>query len=92
MSEYISKTLQSYGVEVELRPLGKQMMEGQELDLPPAILGSLGNDPKKVNEKGHTPHHLPKRVSHSFKLERFSPQTANNPSLRSLRYPTRFPL
>lgn len=28
-------------------PLGKQVLDGQELDLPPALVGSLGNDPKK---------------------------------------------
>lgn len=28
-------------------PLGKQVLDGQELDLPPALVGSLGKDPKK---------------------------------------------
>jgi hypothetical protein len=48
MAEWLSDKLQSLGVKVESRPLGKQMLEGQELDLPPALLGELGNDPNKV--------------------------------------------
>lgn len=48
MAEWLSEKLQSLGVKVESRPLGKQMLEGQELDLPPALLGELGNDPNKV--------------------------------------------
>ncbi|KAJ9127814.1 hypothetical protein QFC24_000097 [Naganishia onofrii] len=47
MAEWLSDKLQSLGVKVESRPLGKQMLEGQELDLPPALLGELGNDPNK---------------------------------------------
>ncbi|KAJ9108763.1 hypothetical protein QFC21_000083 [Naganishia friedmannii] len=47
MAEWLSEKLQSLGVKVESRPLGKQMLEGQELDLPPALLGELGNDPNK---------------------------------------------
>lgn len=30
-----------------LHPLGKQTMAGQELDLPPAVCGTLGNDPTR---------------------------------------------
>ncbi|KAJ9097379.1 hypothetical protein QFC19_006849 [Naganishia cerealis] len=47
MAEWLSDKLQSLGVKVEKRPLGKQILEGQELDLPPALLGELGNDPNK---------------------------------------------
>jgi Cys-Gly metallodipeptidase DUG1 len=35
------------GISVEFRHLGKQQIEGQVLDLPPIVLGTLGNDPKK---------------------------------------------
>jgi Cys-Gly metallodipeptidase DUG1 len=48
MGAWMAKHLKELGAEVELRPLGKQVLDGQEIDLPPAVLGSLGNDPKKV--------------------------------------------
>nr|BAK07062.1 predicted protein [Hordeum vulgare subsp. vulgare] len=47
MGAWMAKHLKELGAEVELRPLGKQVLDGQEIDLPPAVLGSLGNDPKK---------------------------------------------
>lgn len=48
MGDWLAAKLESLGVKVEKRPLGKQMLEGQELDLPAALLGELGNDPNKV--------------------------------------------
>ncbi|GHJ85713.1 hypothetical protein NliqN6_2115 [Naganishia liquefaciens] len=47
MGDWLASKLESLGVKVEKRPLGKQILEGQELDLPSALLGELGNDPKK---------------------------------------------
>jgi Cys-Gly metallodipeptidase DUG1 len=47
MAEWLNNQLKSYGVETSLRDLGKHVMDGQELPLPPAILGKLGNDPSK---------------------------------------------
>lgn len=48
MGDWLKGKLEGLGVKVEKRPLGKQMLDGQELDLPDALLGELGNDPKKV--------------------------------------------
>jgi hypothetical protein len=47
MAEWLAGQLESLGAQVERAPLGKQTLDGQELDLPPALLGSYGNDPKK---------------------------------------------
>ena len=30
-------------------PLGKHTLDGQEIELPPVLLGKYGNDPKKKN-------------------------------------------
>ncbi|KZT21836.1 CNDP dipeptidase [Neolentinus lepideus HHB14362 ss-1] len=47
MAHYLNSQLISLGVTTELRDLGKHVMDGQELSLPPAILGRIGDDPKK---------------------------------------------
>ena len=47
MAEFLDKHLEAVGVETHLVKLGKHVMDGQELDLPPVILGRIGNDPKK---------------------------------------------
>ncbi|KIJ26502.1 hypothetical protein M422DRAFT_260501 [Sphaerobolus stellatus SS14] len=47
MAHFLKGELEAVGVSVELRDLGKHVMDGEELHLPPAILGKLGNDPKK---------------------------------------------
>ena len=47
MADFIKGQLEALGVTVRLVPLGKQILDGQEVDLPPAILASIGNDPKK---------------------------------------------
>ena len=39
--------LTSLGATVRQVPLGKQILDGKEIDLPPAILASIGNDPEK---------------------------------------------
>lgn len=47
MAHWLEVQLHKYGVVTEKRDLGKQELEGQTLDLPPAILGRIGDDPKK---------------------------------------------
>jgi Cys-Gly metallodipeptidase DUG1 len=47
MADFIKGELDALGVTVRLVPLGKHLLDGQEIDLPPAILASVGNDPKK---------------------------------------------
>lgn len=47
MAEWLNDHLKAVGVETQLVDLGKQELDGQELDLPPAILGRIGNDPHK---------------------------------------------
>ncbi|KAG9044366.1 hypothetical protein FS837_008254 [Tulasnella sp. UAMH 9824] len=47
MSRFIVKELEALGVKVRTVDLGKQVLDGQEIQLPPAILGSIGEDPKK---------------------------------------------
>lgn len=47
MSAFLDKELKAYGVETELIDLGTQEIEGQTANLPPAILGRIGTDPKK---------------------------------------------
>ncbi|THH29488.1 hypothetical protein EUX98_g4686 [Antrodiella citrinella] len=47
MAVWLEAQLNEYGVKTEKIPLGQQQLEGKTLDLPPAILGRIGNDPKK---------------------------------------------
>ena len=47
MGHWLDNQLQALGVTTVLRDLGQQTLQGQRLDLPPAILGKLGDDPKK---------------------------------------------
>jgi Cys-Gly metallodipeptidase DUG1 len=47
MANFLNDHLRKLGVETQLTELGKHVMDDQELDLPPAILGRVGNDPKK---------------------------------------------
>ncbi|KAF8839285.1 CNDP dipeptidase [Paxillus ammoniavirescens] len=47
MGHWLQKRLDDLGVATVLRDLGQCPMQGQLLDLPPAILGRLGEDPKK---------------------------------------------
>lgn len=47
MADFIKLELEALGVAVQFVPLGKHLLDGQEIDLPPAILASIGNDPKK---------------------------------------------
>ncbi|KAI0654149.1 CNDP dipeptidase [Cubamyces menziesii] len=47
MSGWLDNQLKGLGVETRLADLGTHVMDGQELPLPPVILGKIGNDPKK---------------------------------------------
>src|SRR5215469_5047932 len=49
MAKFLTKELEAVGVSVRLADLGKQKVDGKELelDLPPVILGSIGNDKNK---------------------------------------------
>ena len=47
MAEFLKSELEAVGCEVTSVPLGKQTLEGQTLDLPPALLGKIGDDPSK---------------------------------------------
>lgn len=47
MATFLEGELQAVGAHVKRVPLGKQLLDGQEIDLPPALLASIGNDPKK---------------------------------------------
>ncbi|RXW24481.1 hypothetical protein EST38_g1388 [Candolleomyces aberdarensis] len=47
MAHWLNDQLKALGVDTKLVDLGKQVLDGQELDLPPAILGTLGQDPAK---------------------------------------------
>ncbi|SCV72243.1 BQ2448_4937 [Microbotryum intermedium] len=47
MGKWLQDELVKLGVEVESVPLGPQTLEGQEVQLPPVLLGKYGSDPKK---------------------------------------------
>ncbi|THH12856.1 hypothetical protein EW146_g7301 [Bondarzewia mesenterica] len=47
MASFLESQLKSYGVETKSVPLGTHKLEGKELQLPPAILGRIGNDKGK---------------------------------------------
>ncbi|KAL7312340.1 hypothetical protein PS15m_008109 [Mucor circinelloides] len=47
MSEFLVEELKALGASVETRDLGKQDWHGQQLDLPPIVLATVGNNPEK---------------------------------------------
>ncbi|KAF8309686.1 CNDP dipeptidase [Clavulina sp. PMI_390] len=47
MADFLVGELEALGVAVTKVDLGKHVMDGEELQLPPALLGKLGEDPKK---------------------------------------------
>lgn len=47
MASWLEAQLNKYGVKTQQVPLGQQHLEGKTLDLPPAILGRIGDDPNK---------------------------------------------
>ncbi|GAA5946373.1 hypothetical protein JCM3775_004771 [Rhodotorula graminis] len=47
MGQWLNDELVKLGAEIRSIPMGPQELEGQTLDLPPVLIGSLGKDPKK---------------------------------------------
>ena len=49
MAVWLLKQLETFGVQAEAIPLGKQVINGEpsDLELPPVILGRIGTDPEK---------------------------------------------
>ncbi|TFK32085.1 hypothetical protein BDQ12DRAFT_617664 [Crucibulum laeve] len=47
MAEWLNAHLKAVGVDTQLVDLGKHTMDGEELPLPPAILGRIGDDKDK---------------------------------------------
>jgi Cys-Gly metallodipeptidase DUG1 len=47
MANFLNDHLKNAGVETKLVDLGLHAIEGQQLPLPPAILGKIGTDPSK---------------------------------------------
>lgn len=47
MADFLVDQLEALGATVTKAPLGMQELEGQTLELPPAVLATLGNDPAK---------------------------------------------
>lgn len=49
MASWLVEQLTSLGAfNVEKRPVGTHTLEGKEVDLPPVVIGQVGNDPNKV--------------------------------------------
>ncbi|KAI9172901.1 hypothetical protein H9P43_007032 [Blastocladiella emersonii ATCC 22665] len=47
MGAWLNKEMQRLGISTKLHHPGKHVMDGQELELPPIVLGKLGEDPAK---------------------------------------------
>ena len=47
MADFLTGELQAVGCTVRQVPLGKHSLDGQELDLPPAVFAQIGSDPSK---------------------------------------------
>ncbi|GAA6001314.1 hypothetical protein JCM10207_006604 [Rhodosporidiobolus poonsookiae] len=47
MGAWLQGELVKLGAEIRSVPLGKHTLDGQEIELPPVLLGGLGSDPKK---------------------------------------------
>ena len=47
MANYLKQQLTDVGCDVRAVPLGTQNINGQDIQLPPVLLGSIGNDPNK---------------------------------------------
>jgi hypothetical protein len=48
MGDFLLEQLVTLSVTAEKRAIGTHVLEGKEVDLPPVIIGQIGNDPKKV--------------------------------------------
>ena len=47
MAEWLKSQLDSYGADTKLINIGRQLIDGKELQLPPVVLSQLGNDSSK---------------------------------------------
>ncbi|GAA5996516.1 metallodipeptidase [Rhodotorula paludigena] len=47
MGAWLKDELVKLGAEIQSIPMGPQNLDGQEVELPPVLIGSLGKDPKK---------------------------------------------
>lgn len=47
MADWVKGQFESVGASVTKKPLGKQQLDGKEVELPPALLGEIGNDASK---------------------------------------------
>ena len=47
MAKFMENQLQTLGVQTRLEDLGYETLDGHEIKLPPAVLGKIGEDPKK---------------------------------------------
>ncbi|ORZ40929.1 hypothetical protein BCR44DRAFT_117286 [Catenaria anguillulae PL171] len=47
MGAWLEKEMQRLGIQTKRHHPGKHVMDGQELELPPIVIGTFGTDPKK---------------------------------------------
>jgi Cys-Gly metallodipeptidase DUG1 len=47
MAKFMEDQLKALGVETRLEDLGTASFDGQDIKLPPAVLGKIGEDPNK---------------------------------------------
>lgn len=47
MADFMHDQLIALGCTAEKRPIGTHKLSGKEIDLPPIVIGQIGNDPKK---------------------------------------------
>ena len=47
MGKWLQDELVKLGAEIRSVPMGPQTLDGQTVELPPVLVGSLGKDPKK---------------------------------------------
>jgi Cys-Gly metallodipeptidase DUG1 len=47
MAKFMEDQLKALGAQTRLEDLGTETLDGQEIKLPPAVLGKIGEDPKK---------------------------------------------
>ena len=47
MAKFMEDQLQALGVQTRVEDLGSETLDGHEIRLPPAVLGKIGEDPKK---------------------------------------------
>ena len=67
MAEWLLQQLISLGVKAEKRAIGQHKLEGKDVDLPPVIIGQLGNDPNKVSYAFLITHLRPGLATQLFK-------------------------